>query len=88
MIHSRDAFAETFEIIKHYPDLTFYFHCRGYGPDEINQLLEIFPKIFFGFDGNSSYPKSDHLRASARLLPKEKILIETDAPYLSPEAFR
>jgi TatD DNase family protein len=40
------------------------------------------------FAGNSTYPKTQNIRDVAKVLPLEKILIETDAPYLAPQAFR
>lgn len=88
VIHSRDAFDQTFEILKAFSDLKIYFHCRGYGEAELQRLLENFPHLFIGFCGNISYPKAENLRISLKATPKEKILIETDAPYLSPQTFR
>ena len=88
VIHSRDAFDQTFEILKNFSDLKIYFHCRGYGEEELQHLLECFSQLFIGFCGNVSYPKAEALRKSLRASPKEKILIETDAPYLSPQEFR
>lgn len=88
VIHSRDAFEETLEILEPYPDLKIYFHCWGYTEKELQILLSLFPKLFVGFCGNVSYPKAEGLRASLKTLPKEKLLIETDAPYLAPQGFR
>lgn len=88
VIHSREAFDQTFEILKNFSDLKIYFHCRGYGEKELLFLFNYFPKLFIGFCGNISYPKAEELRKSIKVTPKEKILIETDAPYLPPQAFR
>lgn len=88
VIHSREAFKETFEILKHYMDLKIYFHCWGYTERELQLLLPIFPRLFVGFCGNISYPKAEDLRRSLKALPIERILIETDAPYLAPQGFR
>jgi TatD DNase family protein len=44
--------------------------------------------FLISFAGNSTYPKTQNLRDVAKALPLEKILIETDAPYLAPQAFR
>jgi TatD DNase family protein len=46
IIHSRDAWHETLDVLKTYKDLTIYFHCRGYGPDEITYLQNTFPKLY------------------------------------------
>lgn len=88
IIHSRDAFDETLQILKEYPDIKIYFHCWGYDEKEVQILLSLFPHLFIGFCWNITYPKAENLRASVRILPKEKLLIETDAPYLSPQNFR
>lgn len=88
VIHSRDAFDQTFDILKNYSDLIIYFHCWGYGINELQKLIDKFPRLFVWFCGNISYPKADNLRESVRILPQNQLLIETDAPYLSPQEVR
>ncbi len=88
VIHSRDAFKETLEILKDYTDLKIYVHCWGYGPEEVKTLLEIFPKVWIGFTGNVSYPKAQDIRESLAVVPRECLLLETDAPYLAPQKVR
>jgi len=92
VVHSRDAFKETFEILKDYVDLTIYFHCWGYSPQELRQLLvtsnELDWKLFIGFCGNVTYKKAEELRETLRMLPLDQLLLETDAPYLSPQLIR
>ena len=88
VIHSRDAFSETLEILREFKDLVIYFHCWGYWPDEIKVLKSEFNQLFIGFTGNISYPKAEEIRASLRETDFSQILLETDAPYLSPQGFR
>lgn len=88
VIHSRDAFAETLEVLQAYLDIKIYFHCWGYWPDEAKKLLENFPNVLIGFTGNVSYPKAQGIRDSLHLVPTDKLLLETDAPYLSPQSMR
>lgn len=88
IIHSRDARNETIEILQSYPDLTIYFHCWGYGPEEVKLLQKTFSKLYIGFCGNITYKKADMLRASIPLVAKDQLLLETDAPYLSPQRVR
>src|SRR2546430_14237187 len=45
-------------------------------------------KLLFSFAGNSPYPKTENLRNIAKALPREKILIEPDSPYLAPQPWR
>ena len=88
VIHSRDAFEDSVEILKDFKELKIYFHCWGYWPEEIKIIVDLFPNLRVGFDWNITYKKADDLRDSIKLLPFEKILLETDAPYLTPQIIR
>ena len=88
IVHSRDAFEDTIEILKDFKDLKIYFHCWWYSPKEIQIVRDIFPNLWVGFDGNITYKKADALRQSAQALPLQNILLETDAPYLTPQIIR
>jgi TatD DNase family protein len=89
VVHSRDDFPTTMEILKNYKDLTIYFHCRGYGPDEIKILKDLkIKKLFIGFCGNVTYKNAQPLRDSLALVPFDQLILETDAPWLSPQAVR
>lgn len=87
-MHSRDAFHETFEILKNYSDLTIYFHCRGYGPEEFRVLSSEFRNLYVGFCGNVTYKKAEELRETLKIVPLTQLLLETDAPYLTPQIVR
>lgn len=88
VIHSRAAFDETCVVLDDFPGLSLYFHCRGYGPDQVTHVLERFTDVMIGFCGNVTYPKADDLRASLALVPHDRLLLETDAPYLAAQAIR
>ncbi len=88
VIHSRDDFASTWDVIQHFKDLNIYFHCRGYGPEELQFLVKELPQVWFWFDGNITYPKAENLRQSLYVCPVDRILLETDAPYLTPQVKR
>lgn len=88
VVHSRDAFNETFEILKNYTDLTIYFHCRGYGPEEFRMLDAEFRNLYVGFCGNVTYKNAQPLRDTLAIVPHNQLLLETDAPYLAPQAVR
>jgi TatD DNase family protein len=85
VIHSRDGYQETIDVLTEFPDLVYYFHCFGYGVREVEELLELFTCVYFGFDGNSTYPKASHLREACQIVPLERLLLETDSPYLAPQ---
>ncbi len=88
VIHSRDAFAETFEILNDYTDLVIYFHCRGYGVKEFEILNSKCKKLYVGFCGNVTYKNADNLRETLKIVPLSQLLLETDAPYLAPQVIR
>lgn len=88
IIHSRDDFESTFDVLKKYKNLKIYFHCRWYGPNEVKTLQKSFDNIWIGFCANISYPKAQNIRNSIKVCDLNNILLETDAPYLPPQEFR
>lgn len=88
MIHSRDAFDETMAIIKKYPTCVFYFHCRTYSPQQLAILLQQHAHIYVWITWIVTYKKGQDVRDSVLLLDDDVLLLETDAPYLSPEWVR
>jgi len=90
VIHSRDNFWLTHEILQEYTDLSIYFHCRGYTPAEVQQAKKSFPQLWIWFCGNLTYPKAQLLRDSFQTAIDLEIplVLETDAPYLSPQVVR
>jgi TatD DNase family protein len=94
VIHSRDAFEETFEIMSNElpNDWKIHFHCFTYegevGISIIKKLMNQFPNLYFGFTGAITFKKSDKLRESVASVPLERILLETDAPYMAPGKYR
>ena len=89
VVHVRKDFASAFEILKNYRDMIIHFHCRGFGPDEIKRLQDLkIKKLFIGFCGNVTYKNAQNLRDSLALVPLDQLLLETDAPWLSPQVVR
>ncbi len=92
MLHIRKDFESAFEILKKYSDMTVYIHCRGFGPEEVERLQveswRLWRKLFIGFCGNVTYKNAQILRDSLAKVPLDQLLLETDAPRLSPQAVR
>ncbi len=90
VIHSRDNFSLTLDILKDFKDLKIYFHCRWYKSDEIEKIQSSFSNIWIWFCGNLTYPKAHELRSSFEkaLELDMNIMLETDAPYLAPQTVR
>lgn len=84
VIHTREAWADTVDILKQYWDQSLggIFHCFSEGVPEAQQALEM--NFHFGIGGVLTYPKADKLREAASFIPLNRILLETDAPYLAP----
>ncbi len=88
IIHSRAAWEDTYDIVVDYTDLKLYFHCWGYDAQHLEMLLDLTDNIWIGFAGNTTYPKAEELRRTLKIVPDDKILLETDAPYLAPQLYR
>jgi TatD DNase family protein len=87
VIHTREAWAETFDILgaEGVPGRTV-FHCFTGGPDEARQGLDL--GIHLSFSGIVTFPSAPEVRAAAALCPLDRLLVETDAPYLTPVPHR
>ena len=86
IIHTRDAVADTIQILKEHPVLEKgIFHCCPLNPELIKEGLKL--GFYISFSGNITFKNAKSERAVLEV-PNEKILIETDCPYLTPEPFR
>jgi TatD DNase family protein len=87
VIHTRAAEEDTLEFLDgHAAGLQVILHCFSM-PDRIERCLE-HDGWWLSFAGNVTYPKANELRGAARRVPAERLLVETDAPFLSPQAVR
>ena len=89
VIHSRSAFEELYDVMSAYRNdgLTGIFHCFSGSADEARALLE-FPGFMLGVGGAVTYKKSTLPQVLLEAVPLERIVLETDAPYLSPVPYR
>ena len=89
VIHSREACADTLAILHENRALLkkgFLMHCFSYAAETVNEFLSL--GAYFSFGGVSTFKKAEKVRRAAVIVPKERILTETDSPYLTPEPFR
>lgn len=84
VIHTRDADADTADVLSRF-DGTVVMHCFS-SPGLLHIAIE--RGYYVSFAGNVTYPKASDLRAAAAQIPAERILAETDSPYLAPQARR
>ena len=86
VIHTRAAEDDTFAILRERAgDLTVVLHCFS-APDRVDECVE--RGYLCSFAGNVTYPSATGLQAAARDLPEDRLLVETDSPYLSPQRMR
>ncbi len=88
VIHSRAADDDTYAILREYmPGLTAcILHCFGGSVEFAEKCLDL--GCFISFAGNVTFPKAEILREAARRVPPDRLLAETDAPYLAPQPVR
>lgn len=86
ILHCRAAAARLAELLEPRAPLRGVMHCYSEGPDLIGRFLAC--GLHVSFAGNLTYPKSEALRAACALVPRERLLVETDAPFLPPQPKR
>jgi len=89
VIHTREAWDDTFAMLEEHwrpTGLTGIFHCFSGGPAELARAVDL--GFYISFSGVVTYPKAVELHQAARLAPADRILIETDAPFLAPAPHR
>lgn len=87
VIHSRDASLDTYNIIReNRPEYGALFHCFQPSDDLVRLVLNNNYSVAFG--GNITYKRNESFSKYIKQIPIEKIVIETDAPYLSPVPYR
>ena len=86
IVHQREAQADALEIVKAFPEVTGVFHCFS-GSTEM--ALELIKRGWYvGFTGVLTFKNARRAVETARAVPLDRILIETDCPYMSPEPYR
>jgi len=87
VIHTRAAEDDTIATLRDRAEgLTVILHCFSM-PGRLDECLQQ-PGWIFSFAGNVTYPKAPELRDAARRIPAERLLVETDSPYLAPQPVR
>lgn len=83
IIHCREALSPTLEVLKNFPNLEVDFHSFGGSAEDVRAIRAIMPEAYFGINGIVTFKNS----GLADVLPEigvDKILLETDSPYLAP----
>lgn len=86
LIHNRESDKDSIEIIKNHPNVMGVIHCFSGDPDLMATALD--HDYYISFAGNLTYKSNQNLRDMLCKCPKDRILLETDAPYLAPSVKR
>jgi TatD DNase family protein len=86
IIHTREATDDTFAILGESGGVRGVFHCFTGDAAMARRALDV--GFYLSFAGIVSFPKAESLREAARRVPADRILIETDSPYLAPVPYR
>lgn len=89
VIHTRDAWSDTLAILREHWEptgLPCIMHCFTGGPAEAREALEL--GFYISFAGVVTYPRATDVQEAAKMVPADRLLVETDAPYLAPVPHR
>ena len=86
VLHVRDSGEQVRAVLRDGPAVRGMVHCYSEGPAEIDAWLQL--GFLISFAGTVTYPGSERLRDAAIVVPAERLLAETDAPYLAPQNAR
>lgn len=86
IVHDREAHGDSLAIVLEYPDLRGVFHCYSGSPEMATELLK--RGWYLGFDGPITYKNAKRAPEVVAITPLERIVVETDSPYLTPVPFR
>ncbi|MBU1119339.1 TatD family hydrolase [Patescibacteria group bacterium] len=86
IIHVRDAEDDAFTILKDYPETKGVLHCFGGSTEHAKQFLDM--GFLISFTGIVTFKNADVVREVVKIVPLEKMMVETDCPFLAPEPHR
>ncbi len=84
IVHVREATKDSYDIVKEYPTINGVFHCYN----AAHQLLDFSDRFYYGIGGVITFKNARKLLEVFPKIPKNRVLIETDSPYLTPHPFR
>ena len=85
VIHTREALQDTINVLKEYPNVGGILHCY---PGSLEAAKPLLDRYYIGIGGTLTFKNNKKTKELVRELPLEKIVLETDCPYLTPVPFR
>jgi TatD DNase family protein len=86
VIHTREATDDTMAVLKSAPSVSGVMHCFTGTLDEARRALDI--GLHISLSGIVTFPRAESLRDVAKFVPEDRLLVETDAPFLAPVPHR
>jgi TatD DNase family protein len=86
VVHMREATEDTMAILKKHAPLRGVMHCFSGSAETAAECLKM--GLYVSFSGSVTFKNAVHVREAAKTVPMERILAETDCPYMAPEPFR
>ena len=86
IVHERDAHEDGMTVVREFPDVTGVFHCYSGSAEMAKQLVD--RGWYIGFTGVLTFKNARKAIETAMAIPLERIVLETDCPYMAPEPFR
>ena len=86
IVHERDAHEDGMQVVRDFPEVTGVFHCYSGSAEMARQLVD--KGWYIGFTGVLTFKNARKAIEVASSIPLERIVLETDCPYMSPEPFR
>ena len=86
IVHEREAHEDGMAVVKEFPDVTGVFHCYSGSAEMARQLVDL--GWYIGFTGVLTFKNARKAIETAMSIPLDRIVLETDCPYMAPEPFR
>ena len=86
IVHEREAHEDGMAVVKEFPEVTGVFHCYSGSAEMARQLVDL--GWYIGFTGVLTFKNARKAIETAASIPLERIVLETDCPYMAPEPFR
>ncbi len=88
VVHTRDSLEDCYEIIKNYPDQKFLFHSWSGDEEMTRKYLSVSNNVYFSYNGIITFKNAELQKEIVKLIPIDRLMFETDCPWLSPVPFR
>ncbi len=88
ILHDREAHQDMLDILSHYKDIRGVMHCYSGSSEMATQMLKNFKNLYFGIGGTVTFKNAKKVVQSVQTIGLDKIILETDCPYMAPTPFR